>query len=422
MSSFMQRYGKAFGRPQALLLKMTGMSAGEAFAQGAWVTDTNGRRWLDFGSFGLHLLGHRHPDLVKACIDQLGHVALSTKILGNEQATTCAERLIASTGVAMDGVIFGNSGAEANEIAIKMALAATGRRTILALKKSYHGKSNATLAISDALARQSIGETRAFDTLFVDPDDDETITAALSGGAVAAVFVEPVQGEGGIVDVPQDRLLWIAEQSRSYGAIFVVDEIQTGLGRCGTVWAADHAHLKPDIITAGKTLGGGIMPLSAVIFSRNNLTPASTDPILHASTFAASPLATRVGATVVDLVQNDAFLSRVRTLGETVRSNLKARIGQLPGIVDIRGRGLMIGVECQTADFAGEVVIEAAKRNLLITFCLSNPCVIRIYPPAVTSQGDAKLGINALCDAVFAAGASLELPTHTTKEPNHAHS
>lgn len=418
----MQRYGKAFGRPQALLLKMTGMSAAEAFAEGAWVTDSNGRRWLDFGSFGLHLLGHRHPAVVKACIDQLGQIALSTKVLGNEHATTCAERLIDSMAAPMDGVIFANSGAEAIEIALKMARASTGRQGVLALKRSYHGKSRAALAISDTLARHALGGAHAADTRFVDPDDTQAILAALTGGAVAAVVVEPVQGEGGIVEIPADRLAWMADMCKAHGAIFVVDEIQTGLGRCGAVWAADHGRLQPDIVTAGKTLGGGVMPLSAVVFARRNLTPVATDPVLHASTFAASPLATRVGATVVQLVQDTAFLTRVRDMGDRVRAALVARVGHLPGVVDIRGRGLMIGIECLTADFAGEVVIEAAKRNLLVTFCLSNPAVIRIYPPAVTTACDLTLGIDALCAAIQAVGAQGGALPPTFKETNHAHS
>lgn len=422
MSSFMQRYGKAFGRSQALLLKMTGMSAGEAFAEGAWVTDTNGHRWLDFGSFGLHLLGHRHPEIVKACIDQLGRVALSTKILGNEQATGCAERLVDSTAAQMDGVIFGNSGAEANEIALKMSLTATGRKTVLALKRSYHGKSQAALTISDTLARQSVQTTAAFKTVFVDPSDRDGIGAALASGSVAAVFVEPVQGEGGIIAVPDQELVWIAEQCHAHGTLFVVDEIQTGLGRCGQVWAADHAQLKPDIITAGKTLGGGVMPLSAVIFSRSKLTKAATDPVLHASTFAASPLATHVGSTVVDLVSDKDFLTRINTLGDTALCLLRTRIGQMPGVVEIRGRGLMIGIACQSPDFAGEVVIEAAKRNLLVTFCLSNPKVIRIYPPAIASDSDVALGIDALGEAIRAADAQRAKTPPEIKETHHAQS
>ncbi|WP_227270855.1 aspartate aminotransferase family protein [Roseobacter weihaiensis] len=400
---------------------MTGMSAGEAFAEGAWVTDTNGRRWLDFGSFGLHLLGHRHPEVVKACVDQLGRVALSTKILGNEEATVCAERLIASVDALMDGVIFANSGAEAIEIALKMVKASTGRQRVLALKKSYHGKSNAALSISDTLSGQSGNHSGSFNTTFVDPENRDAIHAALSSGSVAGVFVEPVQGEGGIIEIPPDTLFWIAKQCRTHGAIFVMDEIQTGLGRCGKVWAADHGQLQPDIVTAGKTLGGGVLPLSAVIFARRRLTTAATDPVLHASTFAASPLATRVGSTVVDLVQQEPFLDRVQQLGTVVRSGLESRIGQLKGVVDVRGHGLMIGVECASPDFAGEVVIEAAKRNLLITFCLSNPRVIRIYPPAVTSDSDVKLGLDALCESVRAAGAHLDVNSDTNKEPKNAH-
>jgi len=407
MSAFLQRYGATFGRSQSMLLRMAGLTEGEATAEGAWVQDTSGRRWLDFGSFGLHLLGHRHPTIVAAAIAQLGRIALSSKVLGNEQATGCAERLKASFSRPLDGVIFGNSGAEAVETALKLARLATGRRRILALKGSYHGKTQATLAISDTMGHLAARD--GADVGFVAAGDVAAVADALAEGDVAGIIVEPIQGEGGIVAVDPAFLTEVERLARAAGSLFIVDEIQTGLGRCGVLWYGDHLGLAPDIVLSAKILGGGIVPISAAIYSSRAIGRHALDPIVYASTFAGAAFATRIADTTLDIVAQPDFLDSVRRLGARTIAGLGAALADLPGIVAIRGRGLMIGIEFATADLAGEVVLEAAKRGVLVTFCLSRPAVVRVYPPAVIADADLDLGIAHLTDAVLAALATTEL-------------
>lgn len=399
MSTFLQRVAAAFGPSHALLLRMAGLSESEHTAEGPWVIDRSGRRWLDFGSFGLHLLGHRHPSVVAAAIDQLSRMGLSSKTLGNDAAITCAERLKSSMRCDMDGVIFGNSGAEAVECALRMARMTTGRDQVLALYGSYHGRTAAALAVSDAMVRNRHTAPGAA-TTFIARGDIVAAERALAGRNVCAVIVEPMQGEGGIVPIEPDFLRALASLARATGTLLIMDEIQTGLGRCGEIWLGADETLSPDVVVAGKVLGGGIVPISAAIFSRRLISSAAVDPIVHASTFAGSPLATRIATAVIDIVDDEAFLGAVRRLGAYAFAELEAARNELPDLREVRGRGLMIGLEFASVDLAGEVVLEAAKQGVLVTFCLSRPNVIRFYPPAVITEAVLAEGIARLILAI----------------------
>jgi acetylornithine/succinyldiaminopimelate/putrescine aminotransferase len=399
MSAFLQRVAAAFGPSHALLLRMAGLSEAEYSAEGPWVIDRSGRRWLDFGSFGLHLLGHRHPAVVAAAIDQLGRMGLSSKTLGNDAATTCAELLKASVPCRMDGVIFGNSGAEAIESALRLARISTGRPRVLALTGSYHGRTAAALAISDAMGKNSHTAPAAF-TEFIEPGNLAAAERTLAEGDICAVVVEPIQGEGGIVPIEPQFLRALASLSHAAGTLLIMDEVQTGLGRCGEVWLGAGADISPDVIVTGKVLGGGIVPISAAIYSRRHIGSAAIDPVVHASTFAGAPFATRIAATVIDIVNKPPFLATVRNLGAYALAELKAARSGLAGLRDIRGRGLMIGLDFASADLAGEVVLEAAKHGILVTFCLSRPNVIRFYPPAVVTEAVLAEAIERLISAI----------------------
>jgi acetylornithine/succinyldiaminopimelate/putrescine aminotransferase len=399
MSAFLQRVAAAFGAPQALLLRIAGLSEAEWSAEGAWITDRSGRRWLDFGSFGLHLLGHRHPAIVAAATDQLGRMGLSSKMLGNDAATACAERLKASVPCPMDGVIFGNSGAEAIESALRLARISTGRQRVLALRGSYHGRTAAALAISDAIGRNDLIVASAL-TVFIEPGNIAAAEVALAGRDICAVVVEPIQGEGGIVAIDPAFLRALATLSRAVGSLLVVDEVQTGLGRCGEVWIGADPDLSPDVVVAGKVLGGGIVPISAAIYSRRHVQGAAVDPVIHASTFAGAPFAAHIAATVLDLVTRQEFLATVRRFGAYAVGELSRTLRGLPGLRAVRGRGLMIGLDFASSDLAGEVVLEAARRGVLVTFCLSRPNVVRFYPPAVVTEAELEEGITRLNSAI----------------------
>lgn len=398
---FVERYGAAFGRNKALLLRMSGLLGAEQEAEGAWIHDSTGRRWLDFGSFGVHLIGHRHPAVTAAAHAQLDLMGLSGKVLGNAEATRCAEALIEVAPGGLDQVAFANSGAEAVEMAMKMAALATGRTGFAALRGSYHGKTTGALHLSDTYAVRSPLPLAAPVSFFA-PEDLDEARRVLAGGTVAAVFAEPVRGEGGVLPVAPEQLAALRALCDETGTLLVLDEIQTGLGRCGHVWRSAGDCL-PDLLLAGKVLGGGVLPLAAVLYRGSRIGAAAGDPVVLASSFAGGSLAGRVGAAVVDVIRQDAFLDEVRRLGAHARKTLRESLRTAPGVRAVRGEGLMIGIEAATPGAAGQILLEAAKRGVLLSFCLSAPHVLRVYPPAVIGQDDLDAGLDAIAAAVTSA-------------------
>lgn len=406
MTAFLDRYALAFGGSPAMLLRLSGLDAAEIQAEGAWVTDTAGRRWLDFGSFGVHLLGHRHPTVVAAARNQLGMIGLSTKILGSEAAAACAEKLLRHTPSSVDRVLFANSGGECADAAVRIAMLASGRSELASLRGAYHGRTAGALALSEPGAGAS-WPAPAYPVNRLEPEDLEGVQRVLEGRTVAALFVEPIQGEGGIRPLSAEFLAAIRRLCTRTGTLLVLDEIQTGLGRCGRLWrSADDC--QPDILLAGKTLGGGLIPLAAAIYSSELIGSRETDPLVLASTFAGGALAGRVGGAVLDTVSRERFLAGVGGLGAAARAQLAAAFAGREEIVDVRGEGLMIGVECASPAFAGDVVMEALRRRLLITFCINRLPVLRVYPPAVVDASSLSSGIERLVGAVEAASRNAE--------------
>ncbi|MBT2337087.1 aspartate aminotransferase family protein [Variovorax paradoxus] len=406
---FADRYGTVFGRQQGLMLKMAGLTSSEGSASGAWIEDTAGARWLDFGSFGVHLLGHCHPQVVQALTAQAGRMGLSSKILANEPIVTAAERLLALGGRPLDNIIFANTGSEAVEAALKLARIATGRRRILAFRHSYHGRSPGALSVSHGYERHGALLTDG-QSSFVDVGDLQAVEAALASGVYAAAIIEPVQGEGGIRPVSPAFLQALRELTRAYDVRFILDEIQTGLGRTGQLVCP----VVPDVRLLGKVLGGGMFPVAAALFDTAQFGAAARDPVVHASSFAGSPMAGAVVNAVLDVVTEASFTTRIATLGARCRELLVARIGHHPAVAQIRGGGFMIGVEFNDMSDAGQMIIEAAKRKLLIAFCLTAPNVVRVYPPAVIDEATLMDGIERFCTSVAALPARDITPS---KEP-----
>jgi acetylornithine/succinyldiaminopimelate/putrescine aminotransferase len=401
MTSFLTRYGHAFGRSQALLLRVSGLGEAEVRGDGAWVSDSAGNRWLDFGSFGLHLLGHRHPAIVSAAREQLQKMGLGTRVLGSAAATRAADALLAHTPALLDRVIYANSGGEAVDIAARLVRLATGRPRLIALKGAYHGRIGAALALSDVTGQPHVTEKDAVERVSMHQLSE--LDERLRRGDVAAVVVEPVQGEGGIRGVPAFALMQLRTACSTTGTMLMLDEIQSGLGRCGSLWAAASEALSPDVLLVGKTLGGGLLPVAAVLYASAAVSDSTADPLLFASSFAGGALATSVAKAVVKTVAEPEFLDRARTLGALALSHLQRELSTHDRVIDVRGHGLMIGVELETPGLAGLVLQQCFSRRLLVTFCLGDPRVLRIYPPAICSKDELAQGLETFVDAVAAA-------------------
>jgi acetylornithine/N-succinyldiaminopimelate aminotransferase len=383
---FISRYAKAFGRPQATLLQLTGLSSPEVSGDRHLVRTADGREWIDFGSFGVHLLGHNHPRLRQALVDSSNELGLSTRIMGNLAATELAECLTASVPWDLDSVMLGNSGSEAVEIALRMAMIATERTKILCLQGGYHGKSLATSGLSGAYASSFL--PACLDVVKVRSGDTTALGAILRSNLIAAMIVEPVQGEGGIRPVDPAFLSTAASLCRETGTKFVLDEIQTGLGRTGEAWAGNCFDGNVDVVLAGKVLGGGYMPISAAIYASSAFGARATDPILHSSSFSGGTLAARVAMAAVREATDPAFLQRVNALSMLAQERFAALERQLSFPIAFRRQGLMIGIELDSPERAGQLIVEAIKEGLLLSFCLADPRVVRVYPPGVISPDE----------------------------------
>jgi acetylornithine aminotransferase len=352
--------------------------------EGVWLWDTQGRRYLDALS-GLAVcgLGHAHPAVTRAVCEQARRLVHTSNLYGIEAQERAAERLCRVAG--MDAAFFCNSGAEANEAAIKLARLYGHHQgiqspTVVAMENSFHGRTLATLTATGNRKVQAgfeplvQGFTRA-------PYDDlgalETI--AHNSNEVVAVLVEPIQGEGGIRIPDPGYLSAIRRLCDAHGWLMIADEIQTGMGRTGAWFACQHEQTAPDIITVAKALGNGV-PIGACL--ARGAAAQVFRPGSHGSTFGGNPLACHAAETVMEVIETEGLCRRAAQTGTLILDGLRDSLGELPGVQDIRGRGLMLGIELDRP--CGELVSRALAEGLLINVTAGN--VIRLLPPLIITQ------------------------------------
>ena len=362
-----------------------------ASGEGCWLITEDGTRYLDCASgIAVNTLGHSHPGLVAALRDQAGklwHTSNLYRIPGQERV---AARLAELTG--LDQVYFCNSGAEANESAVKIARRAMHERgepdrmTILCATGSFHGRTLGMLAATDKPANRT-----GFGPM---PDGFEHVAFGnlnalrdRMGPHVAAVMIEPVQGEGGARDAQDEYLAGVRAAADEFGALVIADEVQCGIGRTGTLFAYETSGIRPDIIAVAKGLGGGF-PVGAVIASEavgNAMTPGT-----HGSTFAGNPLAMAVAEVVLDELGAPGFLEDVRRRAGIMRDSLQAVADRYEGaVVELRGRGFLCGVRLADALPAGDAVAAMREENLLTVPAGEN--TVRFLPPLVISEEEIAL-------------------------------
>lgn len=385
---------EAFGRLRRHLspkLALTGSFAGrgavEEQAEGCRVTLSDGRSVLDFGSYAVTLLGHRHPATVAAARRQLDLMPTSTRSLANPVAATAAACLSGYLGDVLPKVYFGLNGADVVEVAVKLARLATGRGRVVAVRGGFHGKSLGALALTHSPLYRVGLLGCAVDVVHVDPDDPDAVGREVAGGQVAAVVFEPVQGENGAVPLAAEVLRqWCADAAR-YGSLVVADEIQCGLRRCGERSVALADGLPVDAVLFGKPLGGGVVPLSALLCSERMYAPLAADPFLHSATFGGHPLSCAVLPPALAAIEDLA--DHGRTLSLLLDDLLERLRDRHPGVVDrVRGRGLLRGIDFGSPAVAGAVVVELAGAGLLVSPCLGRPTTVRLLPPLVSTAAD----------------------------------
>lgn len=352
--------------------------------EGAWVTDVEGKRYLDLlAAYSAVNFGHRHPALVAAATEQLGRITLTSRAFMSDRLEPFAEALATLCG--KDMILPMNTGAEAVETGIKVARAwgyrvkgiAAGEARIIVAAGNFHGRTTTIVSFSDDdQARDDFGPyTPGFDIV---PFGDADAVAAAITEHTAAVLVEPIQGEAGVIIPPAGYLRRIREICDEKNVLFIADEIQSGLGRVGETFACDREGVVPDLYLLGKALGGGILPVSAVVGNADVL--GVIRPGEHGSTFGGNPLAAAVGLRVVEMLQSGEFQERARALGEHLGHSLQTLIGH--GVTEVRIAGLWAGVDIDPALGTGrEIAEKLLERGVLVKD--THGQTIRIAPPIV---------------------------------------
>ncbi|MDH6697257.1 ornithine--oxo-acid transaminase [Streptomyces griseoviridis] len=358
-------------------------------AEGVWVEDVEGRRYLDLlAGYSALNFGHRHPALIAAAHEQLDRLTLTSRAFHNDRLAEFAERLAGLVG--LDMVLPMNTGAEAVESGIKVARkwaydvkgVPADRATIVVAAENFHGRTTTIVGFStDETARAGFGP---FAPGFrIVPYNDLAALEAAVDETTAAVLIEPIQGEAGVIIPDEGYLTGVRELTRRTGCLFVADEIQSGLGRTGRTLAVDHESVVPDVLLLGKALGGGIVPVSAVVANRDVL--GVLGPGEHGSTFGGNPLAAAVGTAVVDLLETGEFQRRAAELGAVLRDGLTGLVGK--GVVGFRSRGLWAGVDVDPALGTGrEVSARLMGEGVLVKD--THGSTIRLAPPLTITEDE----------------------------------
>ncbi len=395
------------------LLKFMGFDSVEVAARDCLVTDSRGRVFLDcLGGYGTMSVGHNHPRVVEAVKNQLDKIAFSSRVLYNAPQSRLAAKLAEITPGELQFSFFCNSGAEAAEAALKIARMSTGRTRFVSAIGSYHGKTLGALSVSGRDKYKTPFAPLLPGCVQVPFDDIEALETAVDE-TVAAVLLEPIQGEGGII-VPSHEYLRAARRiCDTHGALLVCDEVQTGLGRTGKMWGSDwsfeDSEMAPDLMLLAKALSGGVIPIGAVVGTPRTWTIWKDNPLIHSSTFGGNPLACACALATIDVIEDENLVARSLWQGEKLMARLRQTQEKYPRCVkEIRGRGLMIGFEFTHEDIGGLAIAGLAQRDVLAAYSLNNPRVMRFEPPLTISDEQIDWAANAFEAAVAQANELVE--------------
>lgn len=365
---------------------------------GACLIDQNGQRYLDaLSGIAVCGLGHAHPALQTAITDQAGKVLHTSNLYHIPLQEQLAEKLCAYAQ--MDKVFFCNSGAEANEAAIKIARLYGHQKNIdepaiIVTERSFHGRTMATLSATGNEKVQAGFEPLVQGFVRVPYNDVHAIEAAIKNNKnIAAIMLEPIQGEGGIVIPEQGYLSAVRKLCDQFSLLMILDEIQTGMCRTGKWFAWQHENAQPDVMTLAKALGNGV-PIGACL--ARGMVAELIRPGSHGSTFGGNPLAARAGLTVLDILEKEHLAERAEHLGKLMLDGFNAGLKDVDGVKSIRGLGLMIGIELERD--CGELVRLALAEHLLIN--VTSGKVIRLLPPLIISDEQAHLIVDIVCKLI----------------------
>lgn len=385
----------------ARLLRLTGFGAMEVKGEGCWVYDQSGKRYLDFsGGYGVFTLGHRHPKVIEAVKDQLDSLALSSRVFFNPLQALLAQRLAELCPGDLKLSFFSNSGTEAIEAALKAARLCTSRPGFVSTVGSYHGKTMGGLSVSGRETYKEPFQPLLPGCRTIPFGDVEALEAVLDD-SVAGFLIEPVQGEGGIHVASPDYLRRARQLCNERGVLMIADEVQSGLCRTGRWFGVDHAGVVPDIMTLAKALGGGVMPIGATVMTPAVAAAYAGRPTLHTSTFGGNPLACRAALAALQVMEEEGLCERAARAGEQLMSGLRTLGAEFPDLIaEVRGQGLMIGVEFRQDKFGGSVIFEMVKRQVIAVYTLNQPKVLRFEPPLNVETLEIESALGALRESL----------------------
>ncbi|MBR5172940.1 MAG: aminotransferase class III-fold pyridoxal phosphate-dependent enzyme [Phascolarctobacterium sp.] len=378
------KYEKYINPAQAKLFRFMGLASVEGHAQGWTITDSEGREFIDcLGGYGMFALGHRHPKVVEAVEKELHAMPMCGKVLFNRPMGELAELLAEITPGDLQYSFFVNSGTEAVEGCLKVARLATKRSKFVAAENAFHGKTMGSLtATGRDLYREPFKPL--LDCFTHVPYGDASALEAVVDEETAAVILEPIQGEGGIIVPPAGYLKEVKAICEAKGALLIADEVQTGIGRTGTWFGVEHDGVKPDLMACAKALGGGVMPLGAIIGTPAAWQGLIEAPFLHTSTFGGNQMACAAGVATIKAIKEEDLLRRSAETGAYFKAGLEQIQKEFPEVIaEVRGKGMMLGVELTREGAGGMLMSLMIDKSIIVAYTLNNPKVIRIEPPLI---------------------------------------
>lgn len=372
-------------------------------AEGCWITDRSGKKYLDFISgIGVATIGHAHPAVVKAIMNQAArylHVMVYGEFVQAPQVSL-AKRLAEIAPPPLSVIYFTNSGTEANEGALKTAKKFTKRKKLVAFKGGFHGDTHGSLSVTGRAVYQKPFRPLLSNVVFLPFNSLKHLKAI--DRHTAAVIVEPIQSEGG-VNIPADDFLpALRERCNETGALLIFDEVMTGLGRTGKLFACLHWDVTPDILVLAKSLGGG-MPLGAFISRPEIMKTLSEDPPLsHVTTFGGHPVCCAAGLAALNFLIENKLPERAERLGRSMMDQLK-KLSEMGGVKDVRGKGLLIGLELNNAKLTERFVSNCREAGLILGWTLHSNTVIRLAPPLVITEREIDQGLGMMRRALVKA-------------------
>ncbi len=421
----LEQFARYINPQKVRVMRAAGLDIIEGERSGPWVWDVDGRRFLDcFTSAGSFNVGRRNPRVVAAAhaaVDRLDH---GNFLLCSKEKAELAARLAELSPGDLSCTTFATGGGEAVDFAIKLARGATGRPRIISTINGYHGHTGFALSAGGRSAFRQPFEPLMPDFVQVPFGDPGAMEGAVDE-RTAAVLLEPIQGEGGIVVPPPGYLTAVRGVCDRAGALLILDEIQTGLGRTGRWWASEHYGVVPDIMTTAKSLGGSLVSIAATVFSEELREFLIPNPFVHLSTFGGSDLACAVALEVLSVIEETDLVNHAAAMGDRLFAGLRPLAAKYPDVVaDVRGLGLMAGIQYAEDSMGPRMSYHLAQHGVLAIYSGNHPAVMRLMPTLVIEEEQVDLLLDALdrsiTDMLSGAGPEESTPVRPRRRPMRA--